>query len=160
VNVEWCNWSNSIKYLFKYINKGYDRITAAIVPNDKPGFSSDEIKQYIDCRYISPCEACWRIFSFLIHGRNPVVERLFFHLPGEQSVYFKDDDDIDEIMAKPTVRESMFKSWMECNKKYSDAMDLTYPQFVTNYVYNKNQRCWNQGKKEIPLEDLKVQYPT
>ena len=75
-------------------------------------------------------------------------------------MYFKDDDDIDEIMAKPTVRESMFKSWMECNKKYSDAMDLTYPQFVTNYVYNKNQRCWNQGKKEIPLEDLKVQYPT
>jgi len=29
-------------------------------------------------------------------------------------VYFKNDDDIDEIMAKPTVRESMFTSgWSE-----------------------------------------------
>jgi len=151
VNVEWFNRSNSIKYLFKYINKGYDRIIVAIVSNDKDGCSrelpTDEIKQYIDCRYISPCETCWRIFSFLIHGRNSIVEQLFFHLPIEQSVYFKDDDDIDEIMAKPTVKESMFTSWMECNKKYSNARDLTYPQFVTRCVYNKNQRCWKPRKK-------------
>jgi len=95
INVEWCNKSTSIKYLFKYINKGYDIITAAIVNNTNGSSlhdqSGDEIKQYLDCRYISPSEACWRIFSFPIHGRNPAVERLFFHLPGEQSVYFKDD---------------------------------------------------------------------
>lgn len=57
INMEWCNQSTSIKYLFKYINKGYDRITAAIVPSDD-GTSNqpqniDEIKQYIDCRYVS-----------------------------------------------------------------------------------------------------------
>jgi len=68
----------------------------------------DEIKQYLDCRYVSPCEACWNIFLFPIHGRNPAVERLFFHLPGEQVVYFKDDDVIDEIMRKATISESMF----------------------------------------------------
>lgn len=37
----------------------------------------NEIKKYIDCRYVSPSEAYWRLFSFPIHGRNLVVERLF-----------------------------------------------------------------------------------
>ncbi|KAI5393542.1 hypothetical protein KIW84_060604 [Lathyrus oleraceus] len=89
INMEWCNQSTSIKYLFKYINKGYDRITAAIVPNDY-GTSNqpknvDEIKQYIDCWYVSPSEASWRIFSFPIHGRKPAVERLYFHCEDQNS---------------------------------------------------------------------------
>ena len=58
INVEWCNKSTSIKYLFKYINKGYDIITAAIVNNINGSSlhdqSADEIKQYLDCRYVSP----------------------------------------------------------------------------------------------------------
>jgi len=57
-------------------------------------------------------------FSFPIHERNPVVERLYFHLPGDQCVYFKDDDCIDDIMGKATVVESMSISWMKCNKNY------------------------------------------
>jgi len=150
INVEWCNRSTSIKYLFKYINKGYDRITAVIVPEQNEFFLNkepiDEIKQYLDCRYVSPCEACWRIFSFPIHGRNPAVERLFFHLPKEQAVYFKDDDVIDDIMGKATVSELMFIGWMECNKKYAEARELTYAQFVSKFVYVKKDRCWKPRK--------------
>ncbi|XP_058747203.1 uncharacterized protein LOC131620216 [Vicia villosa] len=91
INMEWCNQSTSIKYLFKYINKGSDRISAVIVPSEstnRPGDKNvDEIKQYLDCRYVSPSEACWRIFSYSIHGRKPTMERLFFHLEG---VYYRD----------------------------------------------------------------------
>jgi len=49
---------------------------------------------------------------------------------------------------------------MECNKKYSDARELTYPQFVTKYVYNKNQRCWKPRKKGNTIGRLIWVLPT
>ena len=58
INVEWCNQTRAIKYLFKYINKGNDRVTAAAsipkeVPTNEVGGETnviDEIKRYFDCR--------------------------------------------------------------------------------------------------------------
>lgn len=83
INVEVCNYSRSIKYLFKYVHKGSDRTTATMESIDTTE-EIDEIKTYLDCRYISATEACWRIFQFDIHYRQIVIERLPFHLPGEQ----------------------------------------------------------------------------
>lgn len=111
INVEWCNQSRSIKYLFKYINKGHDRVTAAFYEesrnHNKDDFV-DEISIYYDCRYISPCEAVWRMFAYDIHYRDPPVERLSFHLPDEQVIIFGDDEPVDSVMSRPRVNRSKF----------------------------------------------------
>ncbi|XP_057756085.1 uncharacterized protein LOC130975280 [Arachis stenosperma] len=78
INLEFCNKSNVIKYLFKYVNKGPDRVTATVGERYNVGESSqvvDEIKQYYDCRYLSPSESMWRIFAYDIHQRWPSVQR-------------------------------------------------------------------------------------
>jgi hypothetical protein len=156
--MEWCNQCTSIKYLFKYINKGYDRITATISPPANQLGSKqtevDEVKQYIDCRYVSPSEACWRIFSFPIHGRRPAVERLYFHLEGQNSVYYQDWENLDDVLLKPSVTESMFTSWLEANKKYSEARTLTYGQFVSKFVYVKKTRLWKPRKRGYTIGRL------
>ncbi|GKE11614.1 DNA helicase, partial [Tanacetum coccineum] len=81
INVEYCGWSMIIKYLFKYISKGPDRILANISRSiEEPSTSAsannkkiDEIQNYIDGRFICPYKACWRIFDFPIHSQEPAV---------------------------------------------------------------------------------------
>ncbi|GKA99356.1 hypothetical protein Tco_0827293 [Tanacetum coccineum] len=69
INVEYCGWSMLIKYLFKYISKGTDRIFAQV---SRPmGESSTE---------------------FDIHHREPAIQILAEHLEDMQLITFRDRD--------------------------------------------------------------------
>lgn len=57
INVEVCASISAIKYIHKYIYKGHDRATFEL--------AQDEVKQYLDARYISSPESCWRLFEFV-----------------------------------------------------------------------------------------------
>lgn len=56
INIEYCASINSIKYIFNYIHKGGDRASCKIQKKDKSEII-DEIKNFIDGRYLSPMEA-------------------------------------------------------------------------------------------------------
>ncbi|KAL0004915.1 hypothetical protein SO802_012476 [Lithocarpus litseifolius] len=116
LNVEWCNRSRSVKYLFKYINKGSDRATI-VVEENLPNIGSDgqetnivvdETKAYLDCRYISASEACWRIFEFPIPFRYPPVERLNFHLEDEHPIIYPENTSLDNVLNIPGIEETKF----------------------------------------------------
>jgi len=149
INVEWCNQSRSIKYLFKYVNKGHDRVTASFYNPSNECY--DEIKMYYDCRYLSACEAVWRIFSFDINYREPSVERLSFHLEGEEPVVYEDNEDLEEVIKKPNIRDTKFVAWMEANKIYPQAKDLTYGEFPLKFVWKANERRWSPRKLGVSI---------
>ena len=53
INVEICASVEAIKYIHKYIYKGHNRTTLEISRDQR-----DEIKDYLDARYVSAPEAC------------------------------------------------------------------------------------------------------
>nr|GFC11968.1 hypothetical protein [Tanacetum cinerariifolium] len=90
------------------------------------GEEVDEIKDFLNCRYLSACEAAWRIYGFEIHYRIPSVERLPFHLKDEHHVIFDATESIDYAIDKSSVNETKFKSWMELNQTDTFARTLLY----------------------------------
>nr|GEW44806.1 ribonuclease H-like domain, reverse transcriptase, RNA-dependent DNA polymerase [Tanacetum cinerariifolium] len=136
INVESCNQFGLIKYLFKYINKGPDRVTATVEDEEM-----DEIKDYYDCRYLSSCKATWRIFKFDIHHRFPAVERLPFHLPNQQSIVFDPSESIDYQLEKTSSNTSKFLARMERNKTDTDAQKL----LLLNHVRGAQE--WEDFRK-------------
>nr|GEU89446.1 hypothetical protein [Tanacetum cinerariifolium] len=131
--------TGSIKYLFKYINKGPDRVSAELyepattIDSEQIQKPVDEIKAYLDCKYLSACEAVWRLFGFDVQYRTPSVERLSFHLPGEQQVLYDENSDLETVLHKPSVGHSMFEGWMKMNELYLAAKELTYAEFPTKF---------------------------
>ncbi|KAK4562376.1 hypothetical protein RGQ29_005026 [Quercus rubra] len=154
INVEWCNRSRSIKYLFKYITKGPDRATLILEENLHVDSSTelqhmtdtDEVKTYLNCRYVSAIEACWRIFEFAIHHREPAVQRLSFHNEDEQPVLFEDTDYLNDVMDKPGIGKSKFTEWMKMNALYEEARELTYSEFPTKWVWHRRDKEWKLRK--------------
>ena len=154
LNVEWCNRSRSIKYLFKYINKGPDRVTIFLQENlpstdndeQQPSIVVDETKTYLDCRYISASEACWRIYEYPIQFQNPPIERLNFHLENENPIIYPENANLDNILQWPGIKDAKFTEWMKTNEAFEDARELTYAEFPTKWAWHQNVKQWKRRK--------------
>ncbi|KAM3264712.1 hypothetical protein P3L10_001706 [Capsicum annuum] len=158
INIELCNYSRSVKYLFRYINKGSDRANATIECRDIVEVH-DEIKRYLDCRYISTIEACWRIFKFYIHHREPAVERFPFHLERENTIVFEEEERSKNIRRRPDVVKTKFTKWFMANQKSDDARELTYSEFPMYWVWDANGKKWNRRKMGQAVGRIYVAYP-
>lgn len=157
VNMECCNKTNSIKYLFKCVNKGPDRaiieITNASANTEKTPIV-DEIKQYYDCRYLSPCEAAWRMFAFDIHEIWPTVQRLYFHLENHQNVLFKDDENIETMVENSEHLQTMFLAWFEANETFIEGKNPTYGEFPSQFVCLAKERRWQPRKQGYSIRRI------
>jgi hypothetical protein len=62
-------------------------------PNQLRGPARDEIKEFVEARYCSTSEACWRTFEFSMGKLYPRVERLDIHKDEENNVLFTADEE-------------------------------------------------------------------
>ena len=120
INVEICGSIQAVKYLYKYIYKGHDKAMVEIGLRN----SIDEIKEYLDCRFVAASESCWRFFSFKLHVFSHSVLRLQCHLKGQQYTTFRENQPILSAMenAKKTMLTEFFTF---CNDDHH-ARQFTY----------------------------------
>ncbi|CAH9134225.1 unnamed protein product, partial [Cuscuta epithymum] len=109
---------------------------------------------YYDCRYVSACEAAWRIFGFPIHYRDIAVERLSFHLPGEHNVFYNERESTATVLNRATVLSTKFTAWMKANEMYPEAKLLTYSEFPTKFTWKKTSKTWVPRKKRFAVGRL------
>ena len=93
INVEVCASISCVKYIYKYIYKGYDCANVEVVDR------SNEILTYLSGRYVSATESIWRIFSFLMHDQSHSIVRLAIHLENFQQVVFQEGHE-DEALER------------------------------------------------------------
>jgi len=119
INVEYCNKSRIIKYLCKYVHKGPDKAKIIFqrikrgedAPQNIESDTIDEIKEYLDCRYLCEQDALWRLFGFEIHHHTPPVERLPVHLPLMNNVTLKSDIELKTLLKDPKIQKTMLTEW-------------------------------------------------
>ena len=135
INVEICNSVLAIKYLYMYIYKGHDRATVTF---SQPANEShdDEIKMYLDARYVSSSESIWRIYHYKMHRHFPNVQRLAIHLPDQQTVTFSENDNLHNIINHETTYRTTLTAWFEENANNTNAQNYRYIDFPNYYTWN------------------------
>lgn len=143
INVEICASVDAVKYIHKYIYKGHDRTTLEVLDEQ----NRDEVKEYLDARYIGSVESCWHIMEFNMHAEFPAVYRLPVHLEGQQVVYFNPDDNILDVLERGAAKETPLTAWFNINRTNEAARNTTYQDFPKTWVYDGKKKVWKVRKR-------------
>ncbi|CAB4416165.1 unnamed protein product [Rhizophagus irregularis] len=104
--------------------------------------ADDEIRLYLDARYISASEASWRIFHYRLYDEKPDVIQLCVHLPGQHRVIFQDNECLEDVIKRSNTEKTILTAWFDANIKYPDARRTTYADFPSKWVYDSRIKKW------------------
>jgi hypothetical protein len=142
INVEICSSIKSIKYLYKYVYKGPDRVAMEV----HKGSYMDEVQQYVDARWICAPEALWKIFRFTLYRLYPSVERLHIHLPNRHQVRFYDHQQIADVLNNERNSKTMLTQFFALNLRDPQARKYLYREIPEHYCWNKRDMEWHRRR--------------
>lgn len=156
INVECAVSFASIKYLHKYIFKGYDRATLEIN-------QLDEVKLYLESRYISAIESTCRIHHLHLHGRSPSVVRLQVHLPGQHMVVFDPNESVEDIMSRAAHESTTLTAFFKANADPvlgPMARQYTYCEFPKHFTWKASAKKWQPRRRGSAIGRMYFVPPT
>lgn len=100
-----------MKYLYKYIYKGHDRVVVNISQTKEESTQIDEIKEFQDARWVSSQEAIWRSFEFDLNEISPPVIDLHLHLPDQHFVTYWATEDLQNVLRWDHTSKTMLTEY-------------------------------------------------
>ncbi|KAB0792783.1 hypothetical protein PPYR_00660 [Photinus pyralis] len=153
INVEVVSSVKSVKYLYKYIYKGHDAAGITIGETNNGIIDHDEIRDFIETRYVGPVEAAWRIIGIPLQGKSHSITRLPVHLPNQQNVVVRDDCDENEIR-NALEKQTMLIDYFALNARDSQASQHLYGDIPSHYVFKKDvtgEYNWQRRQKQFSV---------
>lgn len=149
INVEICSTVKAVKYIYKYIYKGHDKIHFRLNA-ETPGTVADEIKDYQSARWVCPVEATWRIYRFPLNQMSPSVMHLQLHLENLQTMTFKETDDLSDLLKNPFAKKTMLTEffWMNSTDDLAKSLKCTYKEFPEHFVWYPSTKSWAPRKQK------------
>ena len=119
-NVEICTTVTAVKYLYKYGYKGHDRAIVEFSSGENANSGGpkrrDEVANYLEAKYVSATEACYRKQSVMFSANAEYVLRRQKH--------------------------TTLTAWFVANQEFPNALELTYTDFPDKFVWDKPKREW------------------
>ncbi|PKA58541.1 ATP-dependent DNA helicase PIF1 [Apostasia shenzhenica] len=160
MNVEICSSVSSVKYLYKYIYKGHDKIAFNLSDNDDDHFIIDEIKQFQTARWISPPEAMWTIFAFTLNEMYPSVTTLQLHLPDKHIITFQENQDLQKIMSFDFYKTTMLTEFFKLNSIDDEAKSILYKHIPEHYTWDPSGKIWSKRKQQKVIGRIATANPS
>lgn len=107
----------------------------------------NEVKNFLDGRYVCASEASWRIFAFDIHNRWPSVDRLPVHLPGAKHMFFQDTADLEKVCERASSKPSKLEAWFVANKELPHSQNFAYAEFPRHFTWVPQSGKWKLRQK-------------
>ncbi|MEG0411226.1 MAG: hypothetical protein RR538_09755, partial [Erysipelotrichaceae bacterium] len=117
INVEICTSLKSVKYIFKYVYKGYDCADIKIYYNN-------EIEHFVNTKYVIESEAAWRLYEYKMNDKSDTIIRLPIHLPNRQMILYEEGNEENIRLDKNTK----LTAWFELNKNDERAKQYYYTE--------------------------------
>ncbi len=115
--------------------KGSDRVQLHL---ENKNFN--EIKNFVQGRYVAASEAAWRIFKFPIQQHSPIVYRLAIHLKQEHSITFNPDD-LNVIINQ--IKDD--------DQEITDEIDILLNRTIQSDLNDSNNTLSNEQQKILAL---------
>jgi hypothetical protein len=122
---------------------GQDNNAQTVVANGE-WQNCNEIKAYLEGRYVSTSEASWRLFSFRMHDGTLSVTRLVVHKPRMCTVMYNDNANIFETVNSEQNQKTILTEYFQANIDCPLAREVTYMDFPSVFT-------WTNGMKKCTI---------